>query len=223
MKKVFGYLGAIFCGLVALGSFADQSQTLAGTLWLIAAIFLFPPVASYAAGKGWFPSGKAKIGLVSGCIIAALLSIAPAESQKTPAHHTQQATPQSQELHQEVPPPEKQFVSKSFKKFHRQFGINSKLTDLQKEQEFDQEYKGKWVQWKGKVVDVSQGFLGGIELQIQHLPSTLTYDVGLNLAEGQADQAAKLAKGQTITYVGRITRWGNLLPHSVEDGEIVGK
>ena len=70
-----------------------------------------------------------------------------------------------------------QEVSKiTFNEVHNKFSVESSLTDLQKD-ELWKEYKGKCVQWNGRLEYLDQGFFGGISAGFKHRNETFTYDV----------------------------------------------
>ncbi len=113
-----------------------------------------------------------------------------------------------------------QLLNVDFKDFDAMFGENSKLTDIQKNELFDSQYKDKLIRWAGRVEEVKTVF-GDLTILVKHKPTTLVYDVQLELKDSQKEKAMSLHKGDSIVYIGKLTSWGSILSHGVEDGEIV--
>ncbi|MFH0799634.1 MAG: hypothetical protein V2A66_05565 [Pseudomonadota bacterium] len=119
-------------------------------------------------------------------------------------------------------PPQPQFVSTNFKDFNAQFGIDSKLTDVQKDELFNSKYKGKPIKWRGKVAEVTKTW-GDVSINVKNLQTTLMADVIITVKKSEENKAMQLSKGDTITYAGILVRWGTIMPHSVDEGEIIGR
>ena len=99
------------------------------------------------------------------------------------------------------------------------YGLSSKLTDLQKDEVW-KKYQGKRVQWSGEVVDISQGFFGGLSLSIRMNRSTFTYDLSISLKSDQRDRALRYKVGDRVTFKGTLRSWGTLLPITLDNGEV---
>lgn len=119
-------------------------------------------------------------------------------------------------------PPQPQFVSTNFKDFNAQFGVNSNLTDMQKDEIFNSKYWGKPIKWRGKVSEITKDW-GSVHVQVVHLPTTLISDVIIEVKESEEGKAMQLHKGDVVTYTGILKSWGTIMPHSVDEGEIVGQ
>ncbi|MBI1909871.1 MAG: hypothetical protein HYS22_06855 [Deltaproteobacteria bacterium] len=113
------------------------------------------------------------------------------------------------------------FVSTDFAEYNRYLDINSDLTEMQKDQLFDSKFKNGFVKWRGRVVEVDKGTFGGLHVLVKHSGHSLVSDVYLDLKPEEESRASQLRKGQTITYTGRLTGWGNLTDHRVDQGAIL--
>jgi hypothetical protein len=100
------------------------------------------------------------------------------------------------------------------------YNVKSNKTDMQKESAWTQ-LKGKHVTWAGKVVDISEGWFGGVSLCVKMNKSTLTFDVMISLKDSEKAKAMSLSKDSIVRFSGTLQTWGTLLPMSLADGEIV--
>lgn len=125
--------------------------------------------------------------------------------------------------HNEPPaqPSPPQYVSTDFAEYNRYLGINSDMTEMQKDELFNSKYKNGHIKWKGRVVEVDKGVFGGLHVMVKHSSHSLVSDVYLDLKSEEEAKALQLRKGQTITYTGRLTGWGNLTDHRVDEGAIL--
>lgn len=109
--------------------------------------------------------------------------------------------------------------SVSWSEIHRIYGLESKYSDLQKDEEWKR-FKGKRISWSGEVVEVSNGFLGGLQMQVKMNRNTLISDLIISLNKSSKEKAMKLSKGNRVRFTGKLDRWGTLMPISITDGEI---
>jgi general secretion pathway protein G len=100
------------------------------------------------------------------------------------------------------------------------YNVSSKNTDLQKEQTWKR-YKGKRVTWSGEVVGVSEGWLGGLSLQVKMNPKTFTFDLLIDVKKTEKAKASQLHQGDRVRFTGILSTWGSLMPISLDDGEII--
>jgi hypothetical protein len=100
------------------------------------------------------------------------------------------------------------------------YNVSSKKTDLQKENLW-KGYKGKRVTWSGEVVGVSEGWFGGLSLQVKMNRNTFTFDLLINLKKTEKAKASQLHQGDKVRFTGILSTWGSLLPISLDDGEII--
>lgn len=114
-----------------------------------------------------------------------------------------------------------QFISTNFADFNRSFSSSSGLTDMQKDNLFDEKFKGRLVKWSGRVMEVSKSALGGVYVLVKHTGESIISDVTLDLKPEEESRALQLRRGQTITYSGRIESWGSLTDHRVDEGVIL--
>jgi cold shock CspA family protein len=113
---------------------------------------------------------------------------------------------------------DKEIVSTSFSDFA--LYTDSSATELQKETFFNENYKDKYVTWTGTVTTVSESF-GSYSVQVKHSPNTLTSDVIVKMRDDQKDKLLQLKEGSEITYTAKMTRYGEILGMSAEEGVIV--
>ena len=110
-------------------------------------------------------------------------------------------------------------VGVQWKEIDRIYNLRSSFTDLQKD-EYWKKYKGKEVQWSGRVSAISETF-GKLSIQIKMNPDTFTSDVFVGLSEDERDKALKLSEGDMVTFTGILDRWGSLMPTTLKNGKIV--
>ena len=122
-----------------------------------------------------------------------------------------------------VPPePELEILDISFYRFNSKFGADGTLTDVQKEKVFEEDYKGKYVQWKCELIDMTESFWGGeYTMQMKCDPRTLTADMYVTLRKDQNEKAMTLNKGERVEFIARLKDYGEFMGHKADDGEIV--
>jgi len=98
------------------------------------------------------------------------------------------------------------------------YSIKSKYTDLQKD-DFWKRYKGKKVKWKGVVSSVSED--SGLILQVKMNPETFTSDLLIRLKDLEKPKALTLRKGDQVSFVGVLDKWGSHMPIMMKEGEIL--
>ena len=113
--------------------------------------------------------------------------------------------------------PDKEIVSTSFSDFTPYLDPDS--TQLQKESFFDENFKDKYVTWSGTVSTVTESS-GSYAVQVVHKSSTLISDVRVEFRADQKDKLIQLKEGDPITYTAKMTRYGEILGMSAEDGVI---
>ena len=113
----------------------------------------------------------------------------------------------------------KELVSTSFSDFGAVY-CDSDATNLQKQALFDDKFKGKYVKWSGTVSSVSETW-GSYTLQVKHCHDTWVSDIVVTMRDDQKNALLQLREGDKVTYIAKLTRCGDLLGISAEDGEIV--
>lgn len=113
--------------------------------------------------------------------------------------------------------PEKEIVSTSFSDFTPY--TDTSATTLQKEAFFDEHFKDKYVTWSGKVASVDESF-GSYTVQVKHSSQSLISDAIITMRDDQKDKLLQLKEGSPITYTAKLTRYGEILGISGEDGTI---
>ena len=102
------------------------------------------------------------------------------------------------------------------------FYFKGKNTDLQKAAKW-KEYEGQRIEWSGKVSSISEGFFGGVSMQVKMNPDTLVSDLIITLNESEASKAINYKEGSPIKFKATLKNWGNFLGISLTDGEIIEK
>ena len=127
-------------------------------------------------------------------------------------------TGQSQSASTQIQSPVKEYIQSSCVDFCRIFGTQSKLSDLQKDEEI-KKYKGKYVKWTGKVSSIDT-FLGTLKVQIKCLPQTFVSDLIVSFEDDQKDALLKYSKDDSIGFEARIENYGALIGHSLSEGRL---
>ncbi len=116
--------------------------------------------------------------------------------------------------------PKKTILDESFADLDALFGVDSDLTELQKD-ELWKTYKGKYVRWTGEVSYIDES-MGGISVGFRHKPGTLTYDVLARFPMSEKGQLLRLKEGEIVKYTGRLdTRGGAILPYNLNDPKLL--
>lgn len=106
----------------------------------------------------------------------------------------------------------------TFEEVNQKFGVQSKLTDLQKDRAWE-EYEGKCVEWSGELAHLDEAVFGGFNVGFKHLPHTFTYDVLLDAGQEYEDVFLEMDQGSTYTYKFTLKNYGGaILPISGEIG-----
>ena len=106
----------------------------------------------------------------------------------------------------------------TFSEVNDKFGLQSNLTDLQKDREWDA-YEGVCVEWTGELVSLSEGFLSnGFDIQFKHLSTTFVSDVLARAPASAEDELLTWREGSRYTYRARLEDYGGLLPITVSIG-----
>jgi hypothetical protein len=111
----------------------------------------------------------------------------------------------------------KEIVSTSFSDFKPY--LDSSATSLQKSSFFDEHFKDKYVTWSGTVASVSQT-MGSYKVQVKHSDKSLISDVIVTMRDDQKDKLLTLKEGDPIKYTAKLTRYGDILGLSADDGVI---
>lgn len=114
--------------------------------------------------------------------------------------------------------PKEEIVSTNFDDFS--ILCDTDATNLQKQDQFDKQFKDKYVQWTGTIQSISETF-GSYTLQVKHCPDSFLSDIVVTLKDDQKDALLKYKEDDTITYKAKLTRLGDILGLSASDGEII--
>ena len=111
-----------------------------------------------------------------------------------------------------------QVSSITFEEVNDRFGVQSTLTDLQKDRQWDA-FEGKCVEWTGELTSLSEGFFGGFSIQFKHLRTTFVSDVIVSAPSSEESRLLQWSEGQRYTYRGTLKRYGGaILPISIDWG-----
>ena len=106
----------------------------------------------------------------------------------------------------------------TFEEVNDRFGVQSTLTDLQKDRQWDA-FEEKCVEWTGELTSLSEGFFGGFSIQFKHLRTTFVSDVIVSAPSSTESQLLQWSEGQSYTYRGTLKRYGGaILPISIDWG-----
>lgn len=109
------------------------------------------------------------------------------------------------------------FIDISFEELDKIFGEENRMTESQKDKLWEK-YKGKYVRWKGMVVNRGLGRVSGLRMGIRQKEGT---DIELNFDIERKDEVLQTNPGDTVTYTGKlVNRRGVILPYKLEDGKI---
>jgi hypothetical protein len=97
---------------------------------------------------------------------------------------------------------QKQFSNITFDEFDKIFGNESKLTKLEKKRLWEEEYKGKYVSWTGKI-----GFKGGAKYdwnKVGMIHKGSKIDVNLRFDYSKKNKVLHLKVADVVTYTGKL-------------------
>lgn len=212
---VISWIFGILFGLNAL-AYLVYRQFVPAIISLVVFVVIFPPISKLIQEKFNIELSKGiKIAVV---IIGIVIIVFTADINKI--------NPQSQTSDQEVltqpktqeKPKEIIVVSNSFDDFS--ILCDSDVTNLQKKDFFDKNFKDNYVEWTGEVSSISESF-GQYVLQVKHCPLTFTSDIMVTMKKDQKDKLLSFREGDTVTYRAKLTRIGDILGMSATDGEVI--
>lgn len=226
---IFGIL-FLLSGVGVIGSGAP----IAGIIIILCSAMIIPYFNRLLAEKLNFKiSGGVKFLLVIIIFIAMGFGMANTSSEVQKASNQQQSTPTNTETLTESQPsteaqkPQKTYITKTYDDLWSVFSPNSDYTDLQKEKIFDEQYKGKYVKWTGRVKDVDASILDNLRLYIEHRnKADFDWDGGdvtLYMNKDQYDKLIELKKGDEVSYSAKFKSFGDIMSVSfyLEDGELI--
>ena len=159
--------------------------------------------------KNWFLKHK----FVTGILVIVLFAIIGTALGSDGSNSTASTAGGSADDKKEVT-----IASTSFDDFSIVCDMNA--TSLQKQNEFNNKFKDKYVQWSGTVSSVGES-LGSYTLQVKHCPNTLVSDIVVTMKDDQKEKLLTLKEGDKVTYKAKLTRLGDLLGLSADNGELV--
>ena len=161
---------------------------------------------------------------------------APQPVQPKPVPVVQPAAPQPVQVAQAAPQPKSEPKQKStasgkpvsqitWSEVHSKFiNVDTDLTSAQREKlerdrkQWWQDYRGKWVRWRGSVNNVSSG---GAKVKIDMGEGSWGSDIVLIMTPESKEKAAGLNKDSYVTFVGRISEQpGGLIAMELQEATI---
>lgn len=107
----------------------------------------------------------------------------------------------------------------SWNEIDNSFGVSSKLTNLQKDEEW-KKFAGKKVQWTGKVNTIDEG-MGGLRMTVKMNSTTFTSDLRVDLNESEKSKALALKEDDPVSFTCVLENWGTLINVTAENGIIL--
>lgn len=159
---------------------------------------------------------------VLGFIILAVIGSTALDSanEKAEQHRTNEQVQNANTVVVEREKPKEEIVSTNFDDFS--ILCDTDATNLQKQDQFDKQFKDKYVQWTGTIQSISESF-GSYTLQVKHCPNSFLSDIVVTLKDDQKDTLLTYKEGDKITYKAKLTRLGDILGLSASDGEIIAQ
>ena len=198
-SEIMMWIFGIFLILVGIFDLIHNGGSLGGLLFLIGGVIMVPRIGKL--------SGGSRLAICFAFMIAGVLLLPPTDDSTS---NTNVAP---------IKTTAKELVSTSFSDFGAVY-CDSDATNLQKQALFDDKFKGKYVKWSGTVSSVSETW-GSYTLQVKHCPDTWVSDIVVAMRDNQKDALLQLREGDKVTYIAKLTRCGDILGISAEDGEIV--
>lgn len=125
------------------------------------------------------------------------------------------------QLSKQSAPVPKSLASNSFENDYEDVYCDKDATALQKKTLFEEKFKGQYVNWTGEVSRVAESY-GSYVLNVKHCPDTLTSDMRITMRKDQKDKLLKLTEGDEVTYIAKLSDFGEIMGLSANDGELVG-
>lgn len=228
LSWIFGVLFLVIgIGVIGTGS------SVAGIIIILCSAMVIPYFNKLIAEKLKFKiSGGVKFLLVIIIFIAIGFGMMNTTKEVTQPSTQQSITQEdiqttTQTETKEPPKPQKIFITKTYNDLWSVFSPQSRYTDLQKEKIFDEEYRGKYVKWIGRVRDVDASILDNLRLYIEHR-NKRDFDLGggdmtVYMNRDQYDKLIELKKGDEVTYSAKFKSFGDfmMINFYLEDGELI--
>ncbi|MCB7128679.1 MAG: hypothetical protein J3T61_04000 [Candidatus Brocadiales bacterium] len=111
-----------------------------------------------------------------------------------------------------------EILAVSFGQVDKIFGEESRFTELQKDQIWDERFKGRYVVWAGLVYDIDTRWFGGILLYFNHRKESSSYQVRVAAEDKYKDFLLAVQKGQLLKYKARLVeRGGTFSTYRLDD------
>lgn len=120
--------------------------------------------------------------------------------------------------------PQKVYVDKSYQELKEIFRGSSKYTDIQKDKIFDEQLKGRYVEWNGKINDIDTSMLDNLRLYV-NIKENIIFDdrVVVYMNKDQYNKLIQLNKDDDVTFSGKFDSYGTILGVTFyfKDGELI--
>ncbi len=212
---VISWIFGILFGLNTL-AYLVYRQFVPAIVSLVVFVVIFPPISKLIQEKFNIELSrgiKIVVVIVGIVIIAFTADINKINQQSQTSDQEVLTQPKTQEKPKEI-----MVVSNSFDDFS--ILCDSDVTNLQKKDFFDKNFKDNYVEWTGEVSSISESF-GQYVLQVKHCLLTFTSDIMVTMKKDQKDKLLSFKEGDTVTYRAKLTRIGDILGMSATEGEII--
>ena len=225
LGNIFSWIFGILFLLSGMGIMGSGAPV-AGIIIILCSAMIIPYFNNLIAEKLNFKiSGGVKFLLVIIIFIAMGFGMANTTSEIETTN--QQPTPTETKTMVEPPKPQKIFITKTYNNLWSVFSPKSDYTDLQKGKIFNEQYKGKYIKWTGRVIDVDASILDNLRLYIEHRnKGDFDWDGGdvtLYMNKDQYDKLIELKKGDEISYSAKFKSFGGFMSVEfyLEDGNLI--
>jgi len=221
LGSIFSWVFGILFLLAGVGSIPNSP--IAGIIIILCSAMIIPYFNHLIAEK-WNIKISGGVKFLLTIIIFIAMGFAMANDMATQATETQPT--QNVEETTQPTPPQKEFTSKTYDDLWKVFNPDSKYTDLQKEQFFNENFKNKYVEWTGTVKDVDASILNNLKLYIeQRSKGDFDFDGGdliIYMNKNQYDELIRLSKGDVVTYSARMDSFVDLMGFTfyLKEGEL---
>ena len=99
------------------------------------------------------------------------------------------------------------------------FGPQSRMTDLQQE-ELWRRYDQRWVRWRVRVGEISNGALGGLQMQFKCSGEALIADGSAFFPDSARERLLRIHPDEVVTLVAQLKDHGQILGLSLDDASL---
>ena len=115
---------------------------------------------------------------------------------------------------QQIQTPQKDFISESLFELHSVW-FRGRMTDLQKEELWKDQYQGKYVNWTGSVKSIDKRMLGRYTLLVVIKTNSYTIfaDASIKIKKSEADKLMKYSVWDKIDFQAQLDGYGDILEY----------